>query len=436
MFRFIWRSLPLYGVFFLWGFGTGAQQLARPLFAASFGVSVFLVSLIQASNSLAWLVAAPTTGYLTDRFGRKPLTIAGNMLRGVTMVFQYYATNYVQFFVLEFIGGIGVATWLTGSSIIMADITRTENRGRAMAVRTLAMKMGLIAGLFVGGYIARFWGLRFIFLFGAVTKIPIHLLLAWMVKETRPSEAPAKPAEAEATAEPEAEPAAQAAPVAEEPAAPPPPPEEKLGVRYFLRIPVLVLAFAVFTISTVGAPQGVFGSLFPLYSTRTLGLSPADVGQLLSLAGIAGVLISFPNGMLADRFGRKASLVPGLLLLAVASVSLAGANGYIGLLVAVLIYGLGDGMSLSTSEVTAMDLAPERGRGTFLGIWSVFRNVGGIAAPMLVGTTAQGFGLNTSFLVIGGLAVVSAVIMALFGLETHQRLAKRSSEDKTSKPSR
>ena len=94
MFRFIWRSLPLYGVFFLWGFGTGAQQLARPLFAASFGVSVFLVSLIQASNSLAWLVAAPTTGYLTDRFGRKPLTIAGNMLRGVTMVFQYYATNY------------------------------------------------------------------------------------------------------------------------------------------------------------------------------------------------------------------------------------------------------------------------------------------------------------------------------------------------------
>ena len=184
MFRFIWRSLPLYGVFFLWGFGTGAQQLARPLFAASFGVSVFLVSLIQASNSLAWLVAAPTTGYLTDRFGRKPLTIAGNMLRGVTMVFQYYATNYVQFFVLEFIGGIGVATWLTGSSIIMADITRTENRGRAMAIRTLAMKVGLIAGLFVGGYIARFWGLRFIFLFGAVTKIPIHLLLAWMVKET------------------------------------------------------------------------------------------------------------------------------------------------------------------------------------------------------------------------------------------------------------
>ena len=434
MFRFIWRSLPLYGVFFLWGFGTGAQQLARPLFAASFGVSVFLVSLIQASNSLAWLVAAPTTGYLTDRFGRKPLTIAGNMLRGVTMVFQYYATNYVQFFVLEFIGGIGVATWLTGSSIIMADITRTENRGRAMAVRTLAMKVGLIAGLFVGGYIARFWGLRFIFLFGAVTKIPIHLLLAWMVKETRPSEAPAKPAEAEATAEPEAEPAAQAAPVAEEPAAPPPPPEEKLGVRYFLRIPVLVLAFAVFTISTVGAPQGVFGSLFPLYSTRTLGLSPADVGQLLSLAGIAGVLISFPNGMLADRFGRKVSMVPGLLLLAVASVSLAGANGYIGLMVAVLIYGLGDGMSLSTSEVTAMDLAPERGRGTFLGIWSVFRNVGGIAAPMLVGTTAQGFGLNTSFLVIGGLAVVSAVIMALFGLETHQRLGKRSSE--TSKPSR
>ena len=389
----ILRSLPLYAVFFLWGLGTGAQQLARPLFAASFGVPIFFVSLIQAANSLAWLVSAPTTGWLTDKFGRKPLTIAGNLLRGLTMLLQFFATNYLQFALLEFVGGIGVATWVTGSSVIMTDITQRENRGRAMAIRSLSMKLGLIAGLFLGGLLARAFQLRAIFLFGFVTKIPIHLLLALLVRETRPQGGDQSSAQRAV-------------------------PEEKLGVATFVNRPVLVLAFAIFTLSTATAPQGVFGSLFPLYAKDAIGLSTDLIGQLLGLAGIAGVLVSFPNGMLSDRYGRKKSLVPGLLLLSLSVYTLAQMGGYGGLLLVTLIYGLGEGMSMSTSEVSAMDLAPEKGRGTFLGIWSVSRNVGGLLAPVLVGLLAQGFGMPASFMAIGGLLVVGALLLTLFGLET------------------
>src|SRR5205814_7545632 len=36
------RGLPVYSTFFLWSFGTGANQLARPLFAASFVVPLAL----------------------------------------------------------------------------------------------------------------------------------------------------------------------------------------------------------------------------------------------------------------------------------------------------------------------------------------------------------------------------------------------------------
>jgi hypothetical protein len=81
---------PIISIFFLWGLGTGAQQLARPLFAFSFGVPIFLVTLIESSNALARIISAPTTGFLTDRFGRKPLVIAGVTLRGATTFIEFF----------------------------------------------------------------------------------------------------------------------------------------------------------------------------------------------------------------------------------------------------------------------------------------------------------------------------------------------------------
>src|SRR5436309_13176217 len=88
------RGLPIYATFFLWSFGTGANQLARPLFAASFGVPLALVALVTSSNSLAHLLAGPVTGYAMDRWGRKPLLIVGLVLRGASLILEFYATRY------------------------------------------------------------------------------------------------------------------------------------------------------------------------------------------------------------------------------------------------------------------------------------------------------------------------------------------------------
>src|SRR5438552_10064871 len=100
------KGLPFFANFFLWSWGTGAQQLARPLFAASFGVPIALVALITTTNSIASTVTAPFIGYATDRWGRKPLLIIGVTLRGVTTFFEAFSDSYVQFLILEFIGGI------------------------------------------------------------------------------------------------------------------------------------------------------------------------------------------------------------------------------------------------------------------------------------------------------------------------------------------
>ena len=67
------RTIPVYSIFALWSLGTGAQQMARPLFAASFGVPAFLVTVIAATNSLAWMITAPATtdAFADDRIGNE-----------------------------------------------------------------------------------------------------------------------------------------------------------------------------------------------------------------------------------------------------------------------------------------------------------------------------------------------------------------------------
>ena len=394
-------AAPIYGMFFLWGLGTGAQQLGRPLFAAAFGVPVFLVTLIGTSNSAAWFVTAPLTGVLTDRFGRRPLVIVGNLIRGVACVLQFYSTSYMQFIILEFLGAIGVSMWSTGSAIVMADITERDNRGRANAIRGMASRLGSISGPLVGAVLTTFFGLRSLFMFNAITKIPIHILLAWLIKETRPQEA----------AQPRA-----TQPSSTKEAAAPEKPKEELNLSIFFTPAVIVVAIATLIHSMEGF-QGVMGILFPLHVQATAGMNDADVGTMMGLAATVTFLISFPNGIIVDRLGRKASIVPGMILLGISGFMLSAVTDFMSVIMMILVYGVGTGMSMGSTEVYAMDLAPVRGRGTFLGIWSLLRNVGGIIAPLTIGTVAQYYGLPLAFIIVGILLILSGLSVAVVGKE-------------------
>jgi len=388
------RGLPIYGTFFLWSFGTGANQLARPLFAASFGVPLALVALVTASNSLSHLLTGPVTGYAMDQWGRKPLLILGLILRGGSLFLEFFATSYPQYLALEFIGGVGVAIWGTGASVLIADLSVRENRGRALAVRGMATRLGAIAGPMVGAGIAAAFDLRTIFLFNGFTKVVILAMVLRLVGETRPEAA--------------AEPARQRHGIA----------FDLLG-QMFMNRPFLAIAAATFAISMMH--QGVFAAILPVYVTQEIGLSAPDVGTLITLAAAISLVVSFPNGYLVDTFGRKSTLVPGLGVLAVAAYLLAISGDHASIVVMVLVYGLGEGICMGASQAYAMDLAPEDRRGSFLGVWSLLQNIGGITAPLLLGLVAEELGFGPAFMAVAVTLLVVAAAMWAFAPDTTSR---------------
>ena len=272
----------------------GAMHLARPLFAASFGVPVFLVVFVYSTNALARLISGPITGFLVDRWGRKPLLLAGVTLRSITSLGEYFATSYVEFLLWEFIGGFGVSTWNTGSSVLIADVTEVENRGRAVAVRTMSVRLGNIAGPFIGALLTKVFDIRSIFLFNVVTKLAVLVITFFFIKETRPEVA--KPQTGQIR-----------------------PNVEKLRASIFMTRGFLVISFATFALGLM--TQGVFSALFPLYVLDVVDFDPADIGYMITLASVVILLVSYPNGILVDRYGRKKTLIPGLLVL--------GLSGYL-----------------------------------------------------------------------------------------------------------
>lgn len=397
---------PYYGGFFLWGLGTGAQQLARPLFAYSLGASLFLVVLVTASNALAQLVSAPLTGFLSDRFGRKPLVLVGNGIRGVTTLLQFFSASYWDFFILEFIGAFGVAMWVTSSSVVMADISTRENRGRLLALRQMSSRVGMIAGPLLGGVIAEAFSLRAVFLFNAASKVVIHLLVALLAKETAP--------ETTRTAAKQ--------------------PNQKLDMSFFQTKAFAALLITSFALNMMGG-SGAFGALFPVQAKEQAGLSAAKVGNMLSLAGVFGLVLSYPNGILVDRFGRKSTLLPGLLILAVSAYLLSRIDNLSDVLVMIAVFSLGSTVSMGASEAFALDLAPDDRRGAFLGVWTLFRNAGAVIAPLLIGAIADSFGIAPGYYCVGVILVLSAIFMALFGPETATRTAPVPQADKPAKAS-
>ena len=393
---------PIFFSFFTWGFGTGAQNLGRPLFAFAATGNIFLVGILLASNAIPRTFTGPLTGFLSDRFGRKPLVILGPTIRGISNVGQFMIglDDYWLFFALELFGQAGVAMWNTSSNVLLSDVTRTESRARVLAARQMSTRLGFVAGPAVGGVLAAVFGLQSVFLLNGLSKIVIVLVVFFGVKETRP-------ARMETSLEK--------------------PTRRRLSFYPFKdrTFAVLAIATAAFAMSNAGIMQ----TLVPVYAIDMIKVDEVAVGFLISVASTVTFLFAYPNGIIADRYGRKRSLVPGLLLLALASFVLAGWDFYTALLVAVGIKGLGEAMSLGTTQTYAMDLAPDHARGAYIGFWTFSQALGATLGPILMAGLYYLISPGAAFMTMAIILILAAALLALFGRETVGRARIKNEPD-------
>jgi MFS family permease len=142
---------------------------------------------------VAYVLSSPITGWLGDRFPRKPMiVIAGLMIAGMNF-FTASVHSYMSLNLRHAALGIGEASFGIFAPALLADFYSEARRNTVLTVFNVAIPVGSALGYLAGGNIAASYGWRMAFIASAIPGAIIALLILFFMREPeRVEEAHAK----------------------------------------------------------------------------------------------------------------------------------------------------------------------------------------------------------------------------------------------------
>ncbi len=221
-----------------------------------------------------YMIAAPLTGWLGDRFRRKPLIVAGATLWSLATLAALWIHSYPTFFVRQALVGIGEATFGIFGPAVLCDMYPELERNRILSIFYVAIPVGAALGYLAGGQIGSHWGWREPFLVCALPGFLVAALFGLMGRE------------------PERGSNDHIAPDL-----------KRTTVLGILRNPAFLTA--TFGLAMLTFTMGGISWWMPEFLRRSVGLSMGNsslaVGGITVIDGIAGTLI---GGAIAQRWLR------------------------------------------------------------------------------------------------------------------------------------
>lgn len=360
-----------------------AQRTAILSFIAVFGVTK------AAANYFA--------GRLGDRWGRKPVLVAGWLFATPVPFLLMWAPAWSWVIVANvFLGVSQGLTWST-AVIMKIDLAGPRSRGLAMGLNEFAGYFAVAMAAWATGYVAARYGLRpQPFYLGVVFAASGLLLSLFAVRETRAHAAhEARTAQATAGALSHRE----------------------IFLRTTLADRNLSSATQAGLVNNLN--DGLAWGLFPLIFAGA-GLSLEKIGVLAGLYPAVWGAAQLVTGALSDRIGRKWLIAAGMWVQAAGISIIATLWTYAGFALGAVLLGLGTAMVYPTLLASIGDVAHPSWRASAVGVYRLWRDSGYAVGALIAGVVADLFGLADAALFVAGLTLISGVVVALRMTETHR----------------
>jgi fucose permease len=171
---------------------------------------------------------------------------------------------------------------------------------------------------------------------------------------------------------------------------------------------VLILS-AIVAIFVYGMIAAMLGTILPELSER-FHLTPSQNGTIAFAQALGLILASLAVGPLLDNEGKKAGLILGLALIAIALYALPRSPGYRAIIVLLFMLGVGGGIVVTGANALVSDVS-EAHRATALNLVNLFFGLGGLFTPFV---SANLLGRNWVRLcyTVATLTVVTLIIQA------------------------
>ena len=157
----------------------------QPLVQSEFHLTNTQVGYLTSAFLGFYMIAAPFTGPLADRYSRKKIIVLGAIFWSALTLLTAVTHTYWELLVRHTLVGVGEATFVTIAPTFVADLFPENKRGRIFGVFYLAIPVGTAAGYLLGGKLAPHFGWRFPFYIAAFPGFLLALALMFVPEPPR-----------------------------------------------------------------------------------------------------------------------------------------------------------------------------------------------------------------------------------------------------------
>jgi MFS family permease len=384
----------------------GLERTILPLIAeADFGLVSKTVTLsFLISFGLVKALANLFAGRLGDHFGRKPILLIGWLIGLPVPLLIIFAPSWTWIILANVLLGINQGFCWSTTVIMKIDLVGPKQRGLAMGLNEFAGYLAVALSALATGYLAASYGFRPVPFLPGILFASLGLLLSFFfVQETRDH------------ARHEAQLAAWQ-PASDRN-------DEETAVPSFAHIFSLTswhnkTLFAVCQAGMINnLNDGMVWGLVPLLLAG-FGASVEQIAVVAALYPAVWGIGQLFTGALSDRWGRKWMIAAGMWLQAVGIWLFATGQTMTTWLGAATLLGLGTAMVYPTLIAAVSDVAHPIWRGSAVGVYRLWRDSGFALGGILAGSLADLFNIPIAIAAIGGLTLLSGVIVAGVMAET------------------
>ncbi|WP_255483963.1 MFS transporter [Granulicella sp. 5B5] len=132
---------------------------------------------------VAYVGASPITGWLGDRFSRKPMIVIAALAIAAMNFFTASVHDYWSLNLRHALLGIGEASFGIFAPALLADFYSERDRNRVLTIFNMALPFGAAMGFEAGAWVGGHYGWRMSFISSAVPGAVIGLLIWFLMKE-------------------------------------------------------------------------------------------------------------------------------------------------------------------------------------------------------------------------------------------------------------
>jgi MFS family permease len=381
--------------------------------------------LVAVSAALTYIVAFGLTkaatnllaGTLADRYGRKPVLVAGWLIGLPVPLLIIWAPSWAWIVAANILLGVNQGLCWSTTVIMKIDLAGPRRRGLAMGLNEAAGYLAVALTAYLTGLIAARAGLRPEPFYLGLAYAGLGLgLSALLVRETRGhAQLEAQLTDTDRATDPPDRHGWPSAVGGERPST------REIMVHTSLREPALSACSQAGLVNNLN--DGLAWGLLPLLFARG-GLPVSQIGLLAALYPAVWSLGQLLTGPLSDRLGRKRLITGGMLLQALALAGTALAGSFTPWAASAILLGVGTAMVYPTLLAAIGDVAHPDWRATAVGVYRLWRDAGFAVGALLAGLVADLAGLEAAVWVVAALTAASGLVVAGRMYETHPATAR------------